>query len=291
MKRVTWSLVFCFAAGALVIVSRLYGADPNVNHQNFSPKPAPPIEFAFEILETRPHPRQYFTQGWQLDGDRFFESSGLYGKSFLVAYDKNNTVLKRASLPASAFAEGLAVLNNRIFVLTWKSEIAYEYSKEDFTLVNQHRYQGEGWGLTHNGTELIMSDGSSRLGFIDPNTFTQTRSISVYSLRKASQDGADGAMKDMAKSIPWTNINELEYARDLIWANVWQQPVILAIDPQSGRVLGILNLTDLVNSNTRYPQHESLNGIAYDAARDAFWITGKLWKNRYLIAIDQNPKR
>ncbi|HEY7773802.1 MAG TPA: glutaminyl-peptide cyclotransferase [Marinagarivorans sp.] len=228
---------------------------------------AQPLEY--RILATAPHIEDSFTQGWQLHNGLFYESSGRYRKSYLVRYTMDNTVQQRLSLPDDIFAEGLTLFNERLFLLTWRAGRAYEYDSATLTLVKTHAYDGEGWGLTTDGQALIMSNGSNRLHFRNPETFAATREITVH---------------DNSPKI-WNRLNELEYAKGLIWANVWQKPLILAIEPANGTVVGLLDLTELVDANTQHPTHETLNGIAYDHQRQAFWITGKLWASRYLIEI------
>ena len=227
--------------------------------------------WAYRIIDEQPHTPASFIQGWQAsqDGNSFYESSGLYGKSFIIQYDRNNKQLQRKQLPSKVFAEGLAELNGKLYVLTWKSRTAYVFNSRNFSLITRHSYKGEGWGLTHNQRELIMSNGSNALIFLEPSTFTPKRTITI----------SDGSKKT------WNKLNELEFAHGLIWANIWQEPTILAINPSNGSIQGIINLTPLVRANTTTPHHETLNGIAYDPTRKGFWVTGKLWKKRYLIEI------
>ena len=236
-----------------------------------SPSTTKPQQLTYRIINEKNHIPNSFTQGWQLaqDSNSFFESSGLFGKSYIIQYDRDNKPLQQKPLPRKIFAEGLTEMNNKLYLLSWQAQTAYEFDSRDLSLLKQYSYQGEGWGLTHNQQELIMSNGSNILKFIEPNTFKTLRTITV---------------KDNSEK-HWSRINELEFANDLIWANIWQEPIILAIEPSSGSIAGILDLSKLVNANTRNPYHESLNGIAYDHTHKAFWVTGKLWKKRYLIEI------
>ncbi len=231
--------------------------------------PAPQV-LSYKILEEAGHNPKSFTQGWVLVDGVFYESSGLTGLSYLSSYRADNTPLQQRALNKQWFAEGLTLFNNSLFVLTWQHGIAIKIDLDDWSQQTQFRYQGEGWGLTHDNHHLIMSNGTHTLSFIDPNNFKTIRQITARG----------GATE-------WRNINELEYARGLIWANLWQTPYIIAISPSNGQVVGLLDLSLLVRANTNMPSHESLNGIAFDASRDAFWVTGKLWRNRYLLDIDQ----
>ena len=238
-----------------------------------SPDKTTPQQLTYRIIEEQSHIPNSFTQGWQLaqDNNSFFESSGLFGRSYIIQYDKNNKPLQRKQLPTKIFAEGLTEIDRKLYVLSWQAQTAYVFDSQDFSLLTQHSYRGEGWGLTHNQKELIMSNGSNVLTFIEPSTFKTKRTITVK----------DNSQKH------WSKLNELEFANGLIWANIWQEPTILAINPNTGNIEGLLDLTPLVQANTRNPSHETLNGIAYDAHSEAYWITGKLWKKRYLIKIEQ----
>jgi glutamine cyclotransferase len=230
-----------------------------------------PIALTFTVREQTTHSTHAFTQGWLLIGDTFIESSGLYGQSYLRAYNRENKPLLTYTLPSDWFAEGVTQWHNSLFVLSWQSGKALELDASNWQLRRTHSYLGEGWGLTHTEQSLIMSNGSADLQFRNPTTFALERRLKVH-----------GGLRE------WGNLNELEYAHGLIWANVWQESLIIAISPATGQVLGTLDLSKLVTANTQNPAYESLNGIAYDAKHHAFWVTGKLWANRYLIEIHPN---
>ena len=175
-------------------------------------------------------------------------------------------IIHRETLPADIFAEGITQFDDRLIMLTWHAGKAFIFDAE--TLVHQDtwNYLGEGWGITHDGTHLITSNGSGTLSF---------RSAEDFSVAKTLQ------VKDAERS--WDQLNELEFSQRYIWANVWRTPMILAIDPESGLVEGTVDLTELDRINNHAPGQSVLNGIAYDAKRDAYWITGKWWPNRYLV--------
>lgn len=228
-----------------------------------------PKTLEYRIVEDKPHDPGLFTQGLLLQGDLLVESSGGYGQSLIRRYRADTGALvNQKELPAQVFAEGLAQVNEQLYLLTWREELCFVVNADSLELEGKHRFDGEGWGLAYDGSRLIMSDGSSKLRLHDPNTFSVVDTLTVT-----------GAGQ------PWHKLNELEYARGMIWANVWQDNRILAIHPQSGTVLGILDLTELAKINSTRPGHSVLNGIAYDPVRQAFWVTGKLWPRRYLLEI------
>lgn len=240
---------------------------------------APSLEF--EVIGERSHKTNLFTQGLLVDGNQFYESSGLYGKSMLVSYPiaepQGSTWAKisapftrKTTLPPQYFAEGLALLNNKLYLLTWKEQTLLVYDKTSLTLQQQFSYQGEGWGLTTDGKQLIRSDGSDRLFFHRAGDFSITRELQI------TDDGK-----------PVNQLNELEYAQGFIWANVWYQDRILKIDPANGKVLGELNLQAIKQSLALTNSEQVLNGIAWDEQQQAFWVTGKLWPTLFLLRIPQ----
>lgn len=231
--------------------------------------PATPQKLTYEILETHPHDPRIFTQGLVIDGDVITETSGLYAKSFLLQYHaESGEIVQRIDLPRNIFAEGITKFEDRFYMLTWHAEKAFVFDAETLDQETVLEYSGEGWGITHDGRELITSNGSDTLSFRNPTDFAVVKTLQV---------------KDAKGS--WNQLNELEYAEGHIWANVWQTPLILAISPESGQVEGVLDLAELDRINNHSPGQSVLNGIAYDPARHAFWITGKWWPNRYLIRL------
>jgi glutaminyl-peptide cyclotransferase len=223
----------------------------------------------FALLQEISRPADHFTQGLYYDGERWLESSGLYGRSWLAEYtDPGGNPLRRKWLAGDRFAEGLAVLEDRIYLLTYRAGELQIYNRKDLNLLDTRSYNGEGWGLTTDGEHLIMSNGSGTLTFRDPQTFAVTRNLKVT--------GGDER---------WTRLNELEYTHGLIWANIWQDSRIIAIDPQSGAVKGILNLAELQKSSlgNQHNVDAVANGIAWDQTRNGLWVTGKYWPKIYLI--------
>ena len=230
---------------------------------------AQPVDIEYQVLEKRERPGDHFTQGLFFDGERWLESSGLYGRSWLAEYtDPGSNPLRRKWLAPNRFAEGLAVLDGRIYLLTYRAGELQVYDRKTFRQEQGFTYGGEGWGLTTDGKQLIMSNGSDQLTFRNPDDFSITRAVRVHG-------GGE----------QWTRLNELEFAHGLIWANIWQDPRVIAIDPQSGQVKGILNLETLKQESlgARQDVDAVANGIAWDQARNGLWVTGKYWPALYLI--------
>lgn len=220
----------------------------------------------YEVVASWPHDPEAFTQGLLYADGQLYESTGRYGASSLRRVEiESGTVLQRRDLPRRYFGEGIALLDGRIYLLTWRSGKGFVFARDSFALLGTFRYQGEGWGLTTDGGSLIMSDGSAVLRFLDPGTFRTVRRIEV-------RDGGE----------PIENLNELEYVRGEIYANVWGRDAIARIDPASGRVRGWIDLAGL--HRARQPD-AVLNGIAYDAAHGRLFVTGKLWPRLFQIRV------
>ncbi|MDX1973801.1 MAG: glutaminyl-peptide cyclotransferase, partial [Candidatus Sumerlaeia bacterium] len=201
-----------------------------------------------------------FTQGLELYNGILYESGGLYGESLLRTVNPNTAeVIQTIPLEATYFAEGLTILDGRLFQLTWKEETAFVYDAATLAFQEEFPYEGEGWGLTNDGKALIMSNGSAELTFRNPETFQAFRTVTVTYNGK-----------------PVLGLNELEYARDHVYANVLGEDAILKIAPGSGRVVQVIEATALRPKSQRTPL-QVLNGIAYDSATDRFLLTGKQW--------------
>jgi glutaminyl-peptide cyclotransferase len=214
----------------------------------------------FEVVGSYPHDPQAFLQGLVWHDGGFYESTGLYGQSTLrrVAFPSGE-VLKSVPLDKEFFGEGLALVEDRLIQLTWRSQRAFIYDRASFERVGEFRYETEGWGLTYDGASLILSDGSDTLFFFDPRTFQQTHAL------KVTLDGR-----------PLKQLNELEFIRGEVWANVWHTDVIVRIDPSSGQVVGVLDLTGILQTPSR-DDDDVLNGIAYDPETDRIFVSGKRW--------------
>lgn len=223
----------------------------------------------YEIVRSFPHDRTAFTQGLVYHDGYLYESTGLTGQSRLRQVEiETGRVVREIQVPPPHFAEGLAELGGRLFQLTWHSQIGFIYDLATFRQVGTFGYPGEGWGLTHDGSQLVMSDGSATLRFIDPASLAETRRIRV-------RDGA----------LPQDKLNELEFIRGEIFANVWMTDTLVAIDPWSGRITGRLNLQGLLGAEDRRQKVDVLNGIAYDEAQDRLFVTGKLWPKLFELRL------
>ncbi len=235
-----------------------------------------------KTLATYPHDRQAFTQGLLFENGCLYESTGGYGTSTLRLVDlKTGKVLRRSSIPKQYFAEGLERVGDRLFLLTWQEGFCFVFDKNTFEFKGQFQYSGEGWGLTYDGKHLIMSDGSAYLRFLDPTDFKQKRRLQVTD--------NDAQTK---KTVPVKNLNELEFIRGEIWANVWQTNRIARIDPQSGVVVGWIDCSVFVPepyraelSGPERMRNNVLNGIAFDPATDKVYITGKNWPVLYELQV------
>jgi glutamine cyclotransferase len=217
-----------------------------------------------------PHDPDAFTQGLQYVDGVLYEGTGLHGRSSIrrVALETGKVEQKR-DVPAEYFGEGITVWKNDLIELTWQSHVALVYDRATFEPKKQFTYPGEGWGLTHDGTNLIMSDGSDELRYLDPVTFVEKRRLKVT-----------------AAGAPLRNLNELEYVKGEILANVWQTDYVARIQPATGMVTAYIDLRGLLSPAER-AKTDVLNGIAYDAARDRLFITGKLWPRLFEIKLVQ----
>ncbi|HEX5055071.1 MAG TPA: glutaminyl-peptide cyclotransferase [Gammaproteobacteria bacterium] len=233
----------------------------------------PPLvrQYSYTIVKSHPHSADDFTQGLVFMDGRLYESTGLYGRS-AVSIKSLDTggVIKRFPLPDRYFGEGLAAVGERLVQITYRENTGFVYDRAKLQVLQEFSYPGEGWGLAYDGVNLIMSDGSARLYFLDPSSFSRNRILTV------------SRMGDVV-----TNLNELEYARNRIYANVWQRNLIVEIDPVTGYVTGEVDLTELAQRHTVSPD-AVLNGIAYDSRNDVFLVTGKLWPALYEIKL-HNP--
>lgn len=264
--------------GLLLVLALLAACGGNANPPaNSAPaaKSSPAPEYTYKIVKAYPHDPKAFTQGLQYYQGFLYEGTGgREGDDFFSSIRKvdleTGRVLKKYDLPRDYFGEGITVFGDKLYQLTWQEMTAFVYDLNDFKLLREIRYSGEGWGLTTDGTDLIMSDGTHVLRFVDPESFKTKRTIVVR----------DDSGRPIAR------LNELEFIKGEIWANVWETPFILRIDPETGKLLGRIDFSDLVAqiraSNRRA---DVLNGIAYDSAGDRVFITGKLWDKVFEVQI------
>lgn len=255
------------AAALLVAISGCgrMGSDASAKE---SAGPVAPVAAA-TVVRSWPHDPDAFTQGLVFHDSTLYESTGRFGASSLreVALETGE-VVRRAAVPKQFFAEGIAAIGDRIFQLTWQNGVGFVYDRRTFEMETTFGYDGEGWGLTTDGTSLIMSDGTYRIRFLDPTTFQLVRDLEVRDGRSYVYD-----------------INELEWVRGEIWANVWHTERIARIDPATGRVVGWVDLAGILPAAERTDPEAVLNGVAYDSASDRIFVTGKLWPKLFQIRV------
>lgn len=229
----------------------------------------PPLLQGFEVVNSYAHDRRAFTQGLVVDSGTMYEGTGLNGESSLrVVEVESGRVVKQHNLPNRYFGEGIAVLGEKLYQLTWQNREGFIYNKESFEQIGTFRYNSEGWGLTTNGSELILSDGSNILYFLDPVSFSVLRYIEVC---------------DNVKAVD--QLNELEYIDGAIWANIWYSDLIAQIDPSSGKVLGYIDLSGIATPYGIDSSNDVLNGIAFDATQNRIYVTGKNWNRLFEITV------
>ncbi len=241
---------------------------PSVNTVNSITLDVAPV-CEYRVVQTYPHDRHAFTQGLVCEDGVLFEGTGLRGHSTLRRVElETGEVLQVRDLPVQYFGEGVTVYGNRIIQLTWQSRVGFVYDKKSFELLQEFSYSTEGWGITHDGKCLIMSDGTATLHFLNPGTFSEISQIEVY-------DGDS----------PVTGLNELEYVQGEIYANVWKTDRVVRISPEMARVTGWIELKGLLTPEDYKPPVDVLNGIAYDATDERLFVTGKLWPKLFEIVL------
>ncbi len=231
------------------------------------PRPVAPVTAA-SVVRSYPHDTAAFTQGLLWHDGALYESTGREGRSTLRKVElETGKVLQRIDVPGPYFAEGLALFGGKLYQLTWQNQQGFIYGL-DFKQQGTFAYQGEGWGLTTDGRSMILSDGSNQLRFLDPATWTVQRTLDVM-------DGTEYV----------NDINELEWVKGEVWANVWHTERIARIDPQTGKVKAWVELTGLLDAGQRADPEAVPNGIAYDAGHDRLFVTGKLWPALFEITV------
>ena len=243
---------------------------------------AAPASLSYAVINSYPHDTAAFTQGLEVYQNSFLESTGLFGRSSLRRVDiQSGKISKSQKLDSLIFAEGLTVFNDTIYQLSWENHLVFIYTAKDFEPIGQLPWTGEGWGITHDDNNLIISEGSDKLYFVEPQTLKLKKIVSV---------------KDQYGAV--NNLNELEFIDGYVYANRWQYDYILKIDPNSGYVVGVINLQDFLQKNSRadlnYLKKEGstamqsgavLNGIAYNKKEKTLYITGKLWPEIFEIRL------
>ena len=255
--RRRWAILAVVGAGALIFGVWAVGREVT------------PTIYDYEVANVYPHDPDAYCQGLVFADGVLYEGTGEYGASSLRKVElTTGKVLQRVDLDGRYFGEGIAIWDTQILQLTWKNHFAIVYDKGSFAELKRFKYTGQGWGLTHDGRYLIMSDGSPTLQFLDPKTFGVVRRITVQSQGQRIRD-----------------LNELEYVNGQILANVWHKDQIACISPRTGYVTGWIDLTGLLPRSERRDQESVLNGIAYDAASKRLFVTGKNWPKLFEIRL------
>jgi len=227
-----------------------------------------PVTYRYRVVKSYPHDRRAYTQGLVYDSGFFYEGTGQPGESSLRKVEiETGKVLSQVNLDGSLFGEGVALLSERIYQLTWTTKVGFVYEKETMKQINRIYYQTQGWGLTTMGDKLVMSDGTNVIWFLDPD-FNVLSSVEVWDNK---------GMVD--------NLNELEMIDGELWANIWQTDRIARIDPLSGKVLGYVELNNLLPREARSQETDVLNGIAWDADNRRLFVTGKYWPLVFEITV------
>ena len=232
---------------------------------------AAPAQYGYRVVKTYPHDRNAFTQGLEYRDGFLYEGTGVVGRSSVRRVElATGRVVQEFDVPQPFFGEGITVLNQQILELTWQTQTGFVYDKASLRVLRSFNYTGEGWGITNDGKQLYMSDGTAQIRVWDPNTIKEIRRITV----------TDGARRI-------TDLNELEFVRGEIYANVWHTDRIARISPADGKVLGWIDLTGILPKGDVSDPEAVLNGIAYDAAGDRLFVTGKLWPKVFEIKLVQ----
>ena len=267
-----------YGTGKLIVSAMVAYGDQKSKRVNTSIEILSNISFTsydFKIINTYPHDSNAYTQGLEFHNGFLYETTGQYGESSLRKVElKTGKVIKKIDLNKRYFGEGMTIFNDDLFFLTWKANKGFIYNLETMELKSEFSYNKskEGWGLTHSQTELIKSDGTSKIWFLDPNTQQEKRYIEAYTDKQSLN-----------------RLNELEFINDKIYANYWQKPLIAIINPNNGVVEGIINLTRLVKemekSQKLLKEDDVLNGIAFDKKNNRMFVTGKNWGKLFEIEL------
>src|ERR1700722_3034315 len=226
-------------------------------------------EYGYQVVHTYPHDPNAFTEGLEYRAGFLYESTGLKGRSWLRKEKlETGQVLQQIDLDPQYFGEGITILNQQIVQLTYQTQIGFVYDQASFRLKRTYNYQGEGWSLTNDGQNIYMDDGTAQIRIWDPVTLQEKRRITVH-------DGAQVV----------TNVNELEWVRGEIYANIWQKDLIARISPVDGRVLGWVDMAGILPDADRTGHEDVLNGIAYDVLGDRLFVTGKQWSKLFEIKV------
>lgn len=263
--RRTGAVLILFLSLATLNCQTNPSASPGNNSAGKQPIPT----YSYEVVHTWPHDTEAYTQGLEFHDGKLIESTGQVGRSSLRRVElETGKVLQKVDVPAPYFAEGITLLKGKIYQLTWQDGLGFVYDAWTFEKIGKFNYQGEGWGLTNDGQSLILSDGTNRIRFLDPDNFQVQKTIAV----------SDG-------NAPVLEINELEYVQGEIYANIWHADRIARINPQTGMIVGWIDLTGLLARGEVHDEEAVLNGIAYDETNSRLFVTGKLWPKLFEIRL------
>ncbi len=240
----------------------------NQKEQQNTTQESAPLDRGYDILMTLGHDTESFTQGLVFNGNELLESTGGNGTSWISSIDyTTGQGARKLSLEDRYFGEGITVMDHKIYQLTWHGKTGFVYDVNDYKKLGTFEYGYEGWGVTHDSTSLIISDGTDKIHYLNPESFKEERTLSVTENGKAV-----------------TYLNELEYIHGYIFANVWQSADIVKIDPKDGKVVRRYNFDHLVKDNkSANPRADVLNGIAFNPTNNQTYITGKLWPRAYIV--------
>jgi glutamine cyclotransferase len=230
-----------------------------------------PEVYSYEIISEYPHDQKAFTQGLEFYKDTLYESTGRKGQSSIRKIDfKTGKILKQIDLEETYFGEGITILNDKLYMLTWQSGIGFIYNVNTFEKIDSFKYGAskEGWGFTNDGKELYKSDGSEKIWLLNPNTLAE-----------------EGHIETVTNKSIFNKANELEYVNGKIYANVWQKESMMIIDAKSGAIEGVINFSGLKDKVTKHAGLDVLNGVAYNPTRDTFFVTGKNWDKLFEVKI------
>jgi glutaminyl-peptide cyclotransferase len=230
--------------------------------------------YSYKVIASYPHQKDAFTEGLFYRDGILYEGTGLYGCSTIRKVElETGKVIELRKIPIQYFGEGITDWGERLVQITWQSKIGFIYDIESLDPLENFKYNSEGWGITHDGKSLIMSDGTEILRFLDPESFKEIERVRV-----------------LWNDTPVTNLNELEYVDGNIMANIWQTNYIAVISPKTGKINGWIDLTGLLSSDDRAYGADVLNGIAYDAKGDRLFVTGKLWPKLFWIELVEKDR-